>query len=147
MLISRDDSAIAWTKRKDALCFVRFEVDRIPTPVLEECVKTIHQGGGDHEQKILRAILELYQDMPLLIPRKETNDIESYRRLEEVRRYATNKELKISRESIEAVREQKNYATLGKLKSLQQLSGIPGMAYSPYDDEEARVAHLTTSRS
>ena len=32
-LISKDDSAIAWTKRKDALCFVRFVVDRIPTPV------------------------------------------------------------------------------------------------------------------
>ena len=36
MLISRDDSAIAWAKRKDALCFVRFVVDRIPTPVLGE---------------------------------------------------------------------------------------------------------------
>ena len=35
-LISKDDSAIAWAKRKDALCFVRFVVDRIPTPVLAE---------------------------------------------------------------------------------------------------------------
>ena len=44
MLISRDDWAMAWAKLKDALCFVRFVVDRIPTPVLEECVKTILQG-------------------------------------------------------------------------------------------------------
>ena len=36
MLISRDDSAIAWAKRRDALCFVGFVVDRIPTPVLGE---------------------------------------------------------------------------------------------------------------
>ena len=43
-LISRDDSAIAWAKRKDALCFLRFLVDRIPTPVLEECIKTIGKG-------------------------------------------------------------------------------------------------------
>ena len=35
LLISEDDLAIAWAKRKDALCFVRFVVDRIPTPVLE----------------------------------------------------------------------------------------------------------------
>ena len=35
-LISKNDSAIAWAKRKDALCFVRFVVDRIPTPVLGE---------------------------------------------------------------------------------------------------------------
>ena len=44
VLISRDDSAIAWAKRKDALCFVRFVVDRIPTPVLEECKKTLRKG-------------------------------------------------------------------------------------------------------
>ena len=45
MLISRDDSAISWAKRKDAFCFVRFVVDRISTPVLGECIKTIRQGG------------------------------------------------------------------------------------------------------
>ena len=66
MLISRDDSAIAWAKRKDALCFVRFVVDRIPT--LGECLKTIRQGGVDGERNFLRALLELYQDMPLAIP-------------------------------------------------------------------------------
>ena len=94
ILISRDDSAIAWAKRKDALCFLRFVVDCIPTLVLEECRKTIRQGGVDRERIFLRALLELYQDMSLLIPTKESNDIESYRRLEEVRRYS-NKEVKV----------------------------------------------------
>ena len=37
--------------------------------------------------------------------------MESYRKLEEVRRYS-NKELKVSRELIEAVRGQKEFATL-----------------------------------
>ena len=60
VLISKDYSAIAWAKRKDALCFVRFVADRIPTPVLEECVKTIRQGGVDRERNILRTLLELY---------------------------------------------------------------------------------------
>ena len=107
MLISRDDSAIAWAKCKDALCFVRFVVVRIPTPVLAECKKTIRQGGVDGERNFLRALLELYQDMPLAIPERESNDMESYRRLEEVRRYS-NKDLKMSRELIEAVRGQKD---------------------------------------
>ena len=141
VLISRDDSAIAWAKRKDALCFVRFVVDRISTPVLEECIKTIRQGGVDRERNFLRALLELYQDMPLPILNKEFDDMESYHRLEEVRRYS-NKELKVSRESIEAVRGQKEYATLGKLKSFQYVSGIPGMAYNPFVDEEAREAYF-----
>ena len=48
----------------------------------------------------------------------------------------------MSRESIEAVRGQKDYATLGKLKSLQHVSGIPEMAYNPFVDEEAREAYF-----
>ena len=47
VLISRDDSVINWDKHKDAPCFARFLVDRIPTPVLEECIKTTGQGGVD----------------------------------------------------------------------------------------------------
>ena len=102
----------------------------------------IHSARGvDCEQNFLRALLELYWDMPLLIPNKESNDMESYRRLEEVRRYS-NKELKVSRESIEAVRGQKDYATLGKLKSFQYVSGIPGMAYNLFMDEELREAYF-----
>ena len=56
-LISKDDSAIAWAKRKDALCFVRFVVDRIPTPVLGECIKINRQKGVDCERNFLRALL------------------------------------------------------------------------------------------
>ena len=78
VLISRDESAIAWAKRKDAVCFVRFVVDRIPTPVLEEDVlhKDHSASGVDRERNFLRALLELYQDMPVAIPNKESNDME-----------------------------------------------------------------------
>ena len=140
-LILKDDSAIAWAKHKDALCFVRFVVDRIPTPVLGECIKIIRQKGVDCERNFLRALLELYQDMPLTVPNKESNDMESYRKLEEVRSYS-NKELKVSRELIEAVKGQKEFPTLGKLKSFQYVSGIPGMAYNPFVNEEAREAYF-----
>ena len=60
-------------------------MDRIPTPVLGECIKTIRQAGVDCEGNFLRAFLERYQDMPLPISSKELNGMESYRRLEEVR--------------------------------------------------------------
>ena len=111
LFISRDESAVVWTKREDAICFVRFVMDRIPTPLLEECIKAIQQGGFDRERNFLRALLELYKDRPLEKPTKEFNDIESYRRLEEVRRYY-KKELKVTRESIERARDPKDYATL-----------------------------------
>ena len=58
ILTSRDNSAIAWAKRKDDLCLVRFLVDRIPPPVLGECIKTIRQGGVDYERNLQRALLE-----------------------------------------------------------------------------------------
>ena len=119
----------------------RFVVDRIPTPVLGECIKIIRQKGIDCERNFLRALLELYQDMPLTVPNKESNDMESYRKLEEVRRYS-NKQLKVNRELIEAVRGQKDFATPGKLKSFQYVSGIPGLAYNPFVNEEAREAYF-----
>ena len=116
-------------------------MDRIPTPVLGECIKIVRQKGVDCEINFLRALLELYQDMPLIVPDRESNDMESYRKLEEVRRYS-NKKLKVSRELIEAVRGQKDFATLGKLKSFQYVSAIPGMAYNPFVNEEAREAYF-----
>ena len=48
----------------------------------------------------------------------------------------------MSRELIEAVRGPKDYATLGKLKLFQYVSGIPGMAYNPFVKEEAREAYF-----
>ena len=44
------------------------------------------------------------------------------------------------RELIEAVRAQKDYATL--VQSFQYVSGIPGMAYNPFVNEEAREAYF-----
>ena len=79
--------------------------------------------------------------MPLVVPNRESNDMESYRKLEEVRRYS-KKGLKVSRELIKTVRGQKDFATLGKLKSFHYVSGIPGMAYNPFVNEEAREAYF-----
>ena len=52
VLIARDDSAIAWAKRKDASCFVKFVVNRNPTPVLEDCAKTIKQSSMKKSTRI-----------------------------------------------------------------------------------------------
>ena len=84
--------------------------------------------------------------MPLVVQNWESNDMESYRKLEEVRRYS-NKGLKVSRELVETVRGRKKFTTLGKMKSFQCVSGIPGMAYNPFVNEEAREATSTMSKS
>ena len=43
VVIARDYSAITWAKGKDAVGFVKVVEDRIPNPVLEECVKAVRQ--------------------------------------------------------------------------------------------------------
>ena len=75
-------------------------MDRIPFHVLGQCIKAVRQVGIDRGQTFLRALLEFYQDMPLQTPINDSNDIESYRTLDEVRRYS-NKELEVNRELIE----------------------------------------------
>ena len=77
VLVASNASAIAWAKKKDALCFVKFVVDSIPTPVLEECVKTTRQRSMKRQEVLLRALLELYQHMPLRTATKELNDLDS----------------------------------------------------------------------
>ena len=141
VLITRDDSAIAWAKRKDALCFVELVVDRIPTPVLEECVKSIRQRSMKRKEVLLRALLEFYQDMPMQISTEELKDMDSYRRLKEVRRWS-NKELTVTRELLEGIRSLKEYATLGKRKFFQHVSCVPGTAYDPFVNEEARDSYF-----
>ena len=84
--------------------------------------------------------MELYQDMSLQIPTKELNDMDSYRRLEEVR-LCSNKELTVTRELLDGIRSLKD-ATLGKRKSFEYVSGVPGRAYNPFVNEEARDAYF-----
>ena len=141
VLIAKENSAIVWAKRKDAVYFVIFVVDCIPTPVVEECVKTIRQRLMKREEVLLRALLELYQDMPLRIPKKELNDLDSYRRLEEVRR-SSNKELTVTRYLLEKIRSLKEYATLGKRRHFLYVSGVPGMADNPFVIEGARDSYF-----
>ena len=50
VLIARDDSAIAGAKRKNALGFVKFVVDRNPLRYWKKCVNTIRQRSMKREE-------------------------------------------------------------------------------------------------
>ena len=55
VLIARDDFAMAWAKRSDAVCFVKFLLNLFPNMVLEECVKDIRQRGVKREEILFSA--------------------------------------------------------------------------------------------
>ena len=95
---------------------------------------------ASNDSKSREQELELMEAVRALIS-KDDSAIAWAKRKEEVRR-CSNKELKVSRELIEAVKGQRDSATLGRLKSFQYVSGIPGMAYNPFVNEEAREAYF-----
>ena len=49
----------------------------------------------------------------------------------------------MTRELLEGIRSLSEYATR---KSFQYVSGVPGMAYNPFVNEEARLQILTMSK-
>ena len=67
---------------------------------------------------------------------KELNDLDSNRKLEDIRR-CSNKELIVTRDMLEGFKSLKEYAKLGKQRSFQYVSGVSGTAYNPFDNEEA----------
>ena len=48
----------------------------------------------------------------------------------------------VTRELLEKVRSLKEYATLGKRRSFQYMSGVPGFAYNAFFLEEARNSYF-----
>ena len=58
-----------------------------------------------------------------------------------MRRYS-NKELKMNRELIVGAIDPREYVTLSKSTSFQHTSGVPGIAYNLFIDEEARVTYF-----
>ena len=89
------------------------------------------------EETLLRALLELYQDMPSQIATKDLNDLVSYRRLEEVRRCLNKVEESLSL---------KEFATLKNWRSFRYVSCVSGMAYNPLVNEETRDSYLTLNK-
>ena len=79
--------------------------------------------------------------MPLQIPANELNNLDSYRKLDEIG-ICINKQVRVSRELLERIKCLKENATFVKQKSFQFVSGLPRMACNPIIDEEARGAYF-----
>ena len=106
-----------------------------------DCVKAIRQGGTKCEEILLRALLELFQDITRKIPAKKLFDFDSYRNLEKIKR-CSNEELRVSRWLLEKIRSPKGYVKLEQQKAFQTVSGESGMAYNPFVDEDASDAYF-----
>ena len=94
---------------------------------------------GDERAKalLLLALLGIYQSKPMRVNMKEPVELEPMKKIDEIRRFS-NKELRLSKESMGALPRSSEYWEPIRKKSYSYVSGIIGMAYNPFLNEDIR---------
>ena len=122
-LITQQGAAVACAKRRDALCFVRFMIEQISVPALSTCVKMLIEGDERAKALLLLALFDIYQSKPMRVNMKEPVELEPMKKLDEIRRFS-NKELRLSKESLGALPKSSEYCGLIRKKLCSFVSGI-----------------------
>ena len=130
-LITQEEAAITCAKRGDAPCFIRFKIEQISVPALSTCVKMLR--GGDERAKalLLLALLDMHQSKPMRVNMKEPVELEPMRKLDEIWRFS-NKELRLTKESMGALPKSSEYCGPIRKKSYSYVSGIIGDSVQPF---------------
>ena len=136
-LITQEEAAVACAKRRDALCSIRFMIEQISVPALNTCVKMLREGDERVRALLLLALLDKHQSKPMRVNMKEPVELESMRKIDEIRRFS-NKELRLTKESMGALPKCNEYCGPIRKKSDSYVSGVIGIAYNPFLSEDIR---------
>ena len=136
-LIVQEGAAVACAKRRDALCFIRFLIEQISVPALNTCVKMLREGDERTKALFLLALLDMQQSKPMRVNMKEPEELEPMKKIDEIRRFS-NKELRLTKESMGALPKSSEYCGPIKKKLYGYVSGIIGIAYNPFLSEDIR---------
>ena len=135
--MTQEGAAVACAKRRDALCFVRFMIEQISVPALSPCVKMLREDDERAKALLLLALLDIYQSKPKRVNMKELVELEPMKKIDEIRRFS-NKELRLSKESMGALPKSSEYCGPFRKKLYSYVSGIIGIAYNPFINEDIR---------
>ena len=122
MVITREEydgvkrMAVACAKRRDALCFIRFVIEQISVPALNNSAKMLRESDERARALFLLALLEMHQSKPMRVNMKESEELEPMRKIDEFRRFS-NKELRLTKESMGALPKSSDYFEPIKKKS------------------------------
>ena len=136
-LMIQEGAAVACAKRRDALCFIRFMIEQISVPALNTCVKMLREGDEQAKALLLLALLDMHQIKPMRVNMKEPEELEPMRKIDEIRRFS-NKELRLTKESMGAIPKSSEYCGPIKKKSCSYVSGVIGIAFNPFLSEDIR---------
>ena len=136
-LIIQEGMAVVCAKRRDALCFIRFLIEQISVPALNTCIKMLREGDERVKALLLLALLDMHQSKPMRVNMKEPEELEPMRKIDEIRRFS-NKELRLTKESMGALPKSSEYCGPIRKKSYSYVSGVIGIAYNPFLSEDIR---------
>ena len=136
-LIIQEGAAVACAKRRDALCFIRFMLEQISVPALNNCVKMLKEGDERAKALLLLALLDMQQSKPMRMNMKEPEELEPMRKIDEISRFS-NKELRLTKGSIGALPKSNEYCGPIRKKLYSYVSGVIGIAYNPFLSEDIR---------
>ena len=110
-------------------------IEQISVPASNTCVKMLREGDEPAKALLFLALLDIHQIKPMRMNMKETVEVEPMKKIDEIRRFF-NKEMKLTKESMGALPKSSEYRGLKKSYSYE--SGIIGMAYNPFVNEDIR---------
>ena len=112
-------------------------MEQISVPALNTCVKMLREGDEQAKALLLLALLDMQQSKPMRVNMKEPEELEPMRKIDEIRRFS-NKELRLTKESMGALPKSSEYCGPIKKMSYNYVSGIIGIAYNPFLSEDIR---------
>ena len=84
---------------------------------------------------LLLALLDIYQSKPMRVNMKEPVELKPMRKKDEIRRFS-KKELRLTKESMGVLPKSSEYCGPIRKKSYSYLSGIIGIVYNPFLNED-----------
>ena len=96
-------------------------------------------GEGDERAKalLLPALLDMHRSKRMRVNMKEPVQLEPKRKIDEIKRFS-NKELRLTKEPVGATPKSSEYCGPSRKKSYSYVSGIIGIAYNPFLNEDIR---------
>ena len=103
---------------------------------------------GDERAKalLLLAFLDIHQSKPMRVNMKVPVELEPMKKIDEIRRFS-KKEMKLTKESMGALPKCSEYCGRIRKKSYSYVSGIIGMAYNPFINEDIRDCFFDYERA
>ena len=87
----------------------------------------LREGDERPKASLLLALLEMHQSKPMRVNMKEPEELEPMGKIDEIRRFS-NKELRLTKESMGALTKSSEFCGPIKKKSYSYVSGIIGIA-------------------